>query len=305
MGHSGSTLLDSILGTHPDFLSTGELQYLGWQLFRTANKKPSTKDEDICTCGYDFRECIFWSRVIKQIFEKTGIDIAVHPEDFKNYFFGQFKYNEKIKLFDRIQGFLTRKILEAGFSFRYINLIEPRINQIINKNWLLFETMSKVSNKNFVVNSSKNFTHGLLFQQSRPSEVWFIFIHRSAEGLASSSKRWKHKTTIKDIIISKNNYEREVNKCKKNISDLNYIDVEYEEFARKPATSLDKMIHKLGALENYTRQSDDHFTIDPSQLHLVAGNPMRYRGKQLVRYDERWKTELSTKEKEMIQRLMQ
>lgn len=34
-GHSGSTLTDCILGTHPDVVSSGELRYINWQLERT------------------------------------------------------------------------------------------------------------------------------------------------------------------------------------------------------------------------------------------------------------------------------
>ena len=38
-GHTGSTLMDCILGTHPEFISNGELMYLNWQLERTKDQK--------------------------------------------------------------------------------------------------------------------------------------------------------------------------------------------------------------------------------------------------------------------------
>ena len=300
LGHSGSTLLDVILGTHPDFLSTGESRYLGWQLYRTIGKKASIKDQDICTCGHDFRECEFWSEVIRKLYKKTGIDISRHPKDFKNYFFESFKYNDKISFYQKIKGYLTRQILELGLSMSYVNLIAPEVNEVLKNNWILYEIMSDISNKKYIVNSSKNLVEGLLFQKSRPSDVIFIFIHRSLYGLWNSSKRWSKNDSIKNVALAKKVFENRIKKYKNNIKDLNYIEVDYEEFAAKPATVLDKIVNKAGATNNYIKQSNNQFYIDPSQLHLVAGNPMRYKGKQLVKYDERWKHELSTKEKNII-----
>jgi len=34
VGHSGSTLLDMLLGQFPNIFSTGELKHLTWQLYR-------------------------------------------------------------------------------------------------------------------------------------------------------------------------------------------------------------------------------------------------------------------------------
>lgn len=86
-GHSGSTLADCILGTHPDFISSGELRYLNWQLYRTMNKRASVKGQNICTCNKDFRECSFWSQVFQEIQNKTGCDIVSDPTSFDTAYF--------------------------------------------------------------------------------------------------------------------------------------------------------------------------------------------------------------------------
>jgi hypothetical protein len=74
-GHSGSTLLDCILRTHPEFLSSGELFYLNWQIAKTIKKKPTVEDQNICSCLKDFKDCDFWSKVFKSIKQKSGQDI--------------------------------------------------------------------------------------------------------------------------------------------------------------------------------------------------------------------------------------
>lgn len=303
MSHSGSTLMDCILGTHPQFLSTGEMRYLGWQLERTKHKIASIESQDICTCGNDFLDCIFWSQVIEQIHEITGIDFVNNPRNFHTSFFNQFAYQDRGKFTDRIKGYLVRQLLEQGGSLRSTILIEPRIKTWLYNSWLQYEIMSGISGKPIILDSSKHLTRGLLLQQSRQNDVYFIFIHRSAQALMSSSKRWKQEIPVDGVIKSKRLYEKRVHLYKQKVNSLQYFEATYKEFVRKPATFLKKIVTELEATDNYPKQSDENFFIDPSQLHLVAGNPMRYRGRQRVRYDARWKWELSEVELHQIEQL--
>ena len=82
-----------------------------------------------------------------------------------------------------------------------------------------------------------------------------------------------------------------------------YIETSYEEFAHKPASFLDNLVRQLGASSNYNKQTDNKFYIDPSKSHLVAGNPMRYKGRQKIKYDDSWKTRLTPNEIKIINQL--
>lgn len=292
MGHSGSTLLDCIMGTHQEFQSAGEMRYLNWQLERTKDKEASIKNQDICTCGKNFRNCQFWSRVIQSIKKKTGKNIEADPQSFDIAFFNQFSYQNrgghKPHFTDRVKAYLIREWLEQGWSLGKILWLEPKIKHWLANNWLLYETMAKVSGKRFVVDSSKHLTIALLLQQYRPDDVTLIFLHRKKEGLISSAGKRASKNGTeynpKEIIASQKKFESRINKLKKNIRNLNYIDLHYKNIADQPATSLELIVKKVNADPEYILQSDNNFFIDPSQLHLVAGNPMRYRGRQLVKY---------------------
>lgn len=55
-GHSGSTLLDLILGTHSRIESVGEFKRIG-RLYEAPQIKQT------CTCGEPFATCPFWTRV--------------------------------------------------------------------------------------------------------------------------------------------------------------------------------------------------------------------------------------------------
>lgn len=307
-GHTGSTLMDCILGTHPDFISSGELRYLNWQLHRTQNVTPSVSAQNICTCTLDFRECSYWSKVFNLIRNKSGADIVAEPTSFNTAYFNQFSYQNRggfEPIFsDKVKAYLFREWIELGLSYKKLLWMEPNVEKWLNNNWLLYESMAKVANKSIVVDSSKHLLIGLLLQQFRPKDVHLIFIHRSLEGLAASAKRRNNNQEIplnlNAILQSKKKYQDRIRKYKAHIKQLQHLDISYEGFVTQPTTFLSKVVEHVGASKDYPRQDNDNFYIDPSKMHLVAGNPMRYKGRQLVRYDERWKSELTEEEIKLI-----
>jgi hypothetical protein len=302
-GHSGSTLTDSILGTHPDFISSGELRYLNWQLARTKGVKATVSAQNICSCEQDFRECEYWSQVFELILKKTGNDIVSDPLSFNTAFFGKFAYKNRNgftrNFLEKVKGYFFRKWLEKGNKLNKIDWLEPKVNSWIKNNWLLYETMAEVAKRPIVVDSSKDLLIALLMQQYKPDDVHILFLHRSVKGLASSYKKWSEKAgnpfSISTVIQSKQKFENRVKKYKK-IKNLKYLDDEYEQIVKNPADFVSRVVRKTGAKLNYDKQLNNQFYIDPSKQHLVAGNPMRYRRKQLVSYDASWKKNLTESE---------
>ena len=61
--HSGSTLLDMVLGNLPNFVGLGEV-------FLTF--KGEFKDR--CTCNQPIEKCEFWGDVIKKLQEEPNLD---------------------------------------------------------------------------------------------------------------------------------------------------------------------------------------------------------------------------------------
>lgn len=306
-GHSGSTMADCILGTHPDFISSGELRYLNWQVHRTKEGTSSVKGQDICTCENDFRKCPFWSKVFSSIKQKTGKDLVTDPTSFDTAYFNQFAYQDwdgfTRSFYDRIRAYITRECIEQGWSYRLLPW-SVEIDRWLHNNWIIYETMSEVGERSVVVDSSKHLMIALLLQQYKPKDVTILFLHRSVEALAASAKRWAAKkgkeADLRAVVQGKQQFEKRVAKYKRKIKELQYIDITYEEMVYEPAFFLDSLVHALGVDSKYQKQQNESFFIDPSKQHLVAGNPMRYRGRQQIRYDERWKEELSEEELSFI-----
>ena len=56
-GHSGSTLLAMLLGSHPEICTIGEVKWLGVG-------DPATYQ---CSCGQSLAECVFWTRLANEL----------------------------------------------------------------------------------------------------------------------------------------------------------------------------------------------------------------------------------------------
>lgn len=309
-GHSGSTLLDCILGSHSGIQSSGELRFLNWQLDRTINTEPSVENQSICTCEKDFRDCSFWGKVINKLRSKTGVDIGKKPKDFDTAYFGQFSYRDRggdyRNFVSKIKKYVFRIWVEQGWRFSTIMWLEPKVKEWLKNNWLLYEAMSETAGKSVIVDSSKHLLIALLLQQYKPDDVTILFVHRSLEGLASSSKRKAVKNNqnflLDKVIQEKRIFEVRVKKYKENVKGIKFIDVDYEHFTQYPSSFLKQIVETMGLDEQFDYQDNEKFTFIPADQHLVAGNPMRYRGKQHVKYDERWKGELNAEELQRIKR---
>lgn len=97
-GHSGSTLLDFVIGSIPGVFSTGEVTYLPWQIYRRTGGDPSvTKEEalakqDVCSCLNTFRACDTWKTIIDRLSGAVGFDIYEDPFRFKMAIFANQRY---------------------------------------------------------------------------------------------------------------------------------------------------------------------------------------------------------------------
>lgn len=71
--HSGSTLLDMLLGSHSACLTLGEIHKL------------TQKSEGVCACGAEnYRECMFWVDVNQRLLASGGpalADLRLHADD--------------------------------------------------------------------------------------------------------------------------------------------------------------------------------------------------------------------------------
>lgn len=61
LGHSGSTLLELLLASHPDVVGLGEV---GLQVEMLLQNDPARIGQEVCSCGIPWRECGFWGELV-------------------------------------------------------------------------------------------------------------------------------------------------------------------------------------------------------------------------------------------------
>jgi hypothetical protein len=72
LGHSGSTLLDLLLGGHPRFIGLGEIG----DVIAPIGRDQPRNENPLCSCGQTAAECPFWSVVAHRIATAGEIPVA-------------------------------------------------------------------------------------------------------------------------------------------------------------------------------------------------------------------------------------
>lgn len=292
-GHSGSTLLDMVLGTLPKVVSSGEMVYIPWKIYK--ENHPEKYQTTYCSCGETMKNCNFWSPILKRSSKKIGFDILQKPEKFNISINRPYYYGRNVKLT------VLRKLMTLGSIFININYIIKFLTNFylrsIKANWLLFDTISEVSDKKIIVDSTKDIYRYLFLRNYRKTNIKLIILIRDVYGVASSAHHGLTEQRIKSVAKGwLNFYNVRLYRVIKNLDKSEYLVISYEELAK----NVNATRNKIGEFLNITDPIQDISSVYPSKMHIVAGNPLRNKDKMEVRYDERWKERLS---KEQINEL--
>jgi len=294
-GHSGSTLLDMTLGTLPNVASCGELLYIPWKIFK--ENRPEKYVTTYCGCGEKMSVCPYWLPVLKSVANKVHIDIYKHPEKFNISINHSFFYGKSLR------HNVLRKAMEKSSRFihiqKIIDLLYPFYSQSIENNWKLFDAMAEIHGEKVIVDSSKDIYRYLFLKKYRKHSSKLIILIRDVYGVASSIHNIPQLT---DALVSARAkawlryYNDRVYHVLKHLDKSEYIVIRYEDLAN----DFERTRKKLALFLDISEDLSDITYLYPSQMHIVAGNPVRSKEKMSVQYDERWKKRLTA---EQIDRL--
>lgn len=243
-GHSGSTLLDIIMGSVQGCFSAGELTYI-------------TRDtimNEYCSCRKKVPECEVWSEVVKEWEAKREISYKQYQQYRLNY--------ERKKTFFRA----------------LINYYRPSkgFMEYCKATLQLFQAIQKVTGCSVIIDSSKSPQRIIVLSQIVKLKV--IHLCRDFTGVLNSSK----KSSVKDIRagIEEDNppgrtWKVTLDWITTNLaaeifsSGLNSRKVFYQEYVTKPE-SLQHVHPILNTLD---------FKQSFSVPHMLAGNILRLKDK--------------------------
>lgn len=279
-GRSGSTLLDMLLGQVNGFYSTGELRFI-WSRGFAQNQ--------LCGCGKPFRECEFWSEVIKAGFGKfEDVDFA-RIEELRLSTEHRFARGASIK---------ARPELWAPYKEYY----EACQN--------LYQAIYKISGCEFIVDSSKNTAHGFVLANMPQIELFTVHLIRDSRAVAHSWRRekvrpeiyWEQKFMGQRKIVGSAirwNSMQQLSEKLRHTSKQNAL-LRYEDLVNAPKKSLMDIFDDL-QIDRPALDFIDGIHANLRISHTVSGNPVRFTNKEIkIQPDVEWKRAMTWRHKWMV-----
>jgi len=270
VGRSGSTLLDTILGNHPDMEGVGELCNIsenGW----IANR--------YCACGQRVNNCPFWSEVRREWAERTGTG-------------NEYRYASLIRALEKRRAWLGRLAQE-------IRRGSSRVQEYLELTKALFEGIKIASGKSIIVDSSKRASRALLLSQIPEVDLHVIHLVRDVRGVVWSKK--KSFPINERAGLSKGEVPQSSVRSSLAWNLVNVVDewtrrrlfapksirVRYEDCVAHPKETLPQ----IGRLIDVDLSELAEAIVAGEQMeigHTISGNYMRMAGPARVRPDTAW-----------------
>lgn len=242
-GHSGSTLLDVVLGNHPEIASHGELVNLsrdGWI------------SNEYCSCGERANDCPFWRDVRRAWLERASVD-------------GVESYAELQNAFERY-GSWPRLLLERRRP-------SPRFRAYAEHTRALFETLREVSGKPILLDSSKVPLRAFALAMTPGVDLRLVHLVRDGRGVAVSLDRKNCPVWRTALLWTRANLASEW--VLRRLDPGKSVRIRYENLIADPKDALDK-IGKVARVD-LTEVADALSAGDVMEIgHNIAGNRLRH-----------------------------
>lgn len=287
-GHSGSTLLDMLLGSHSRIASLGEIINLPMD-WATNNR---------CTCGANVRDCSVWSNVVHEFERRDGIDVTANPYSLNlgpiYAVVGDSKVTGRTyRLRRRLGSGLHYLELKTG-AFGALRPLLPTIYRGLENNLYLYDLVGKQLGVDFVVDSSKVYAKAVGLYKMAPDRVKIILLVRDGRAVYYSMRKRNFDRTL-SLNSWYTHFRRALPLIEKHVDAKDVLTVRYEDLASDPAKEMQRICAFAG------------IGYEPAMLdfkskvhHNVNGNDMRFSTASEIRLDTSWVTKLAEDEKKFF-----
>ena len=280
-GHSGSTLLDILLGAHDRGLSLGELTQLPKNLALDSQ----------CSCGNNISACEFWRPIVDGYGHLNGIDYWSAPYRLDLGFINasdEVDHSHQTAIRD-----LHRRAVYAlqFFSYKHVQggfpgtrgLTEASARQKAR----LLEYIGTQTGSEFVVDSSKHYLEAVSLYTADPGNTKVILLLRDGRAVFYSGLR-RGMSPDAALAAWYNHWQRAITVLTRQIPSENIIRTRYEDIASRPEQEIGRLFAAIG------KEPANFPDIESAdRRHIVNGNRMRFTERRAVSFDEKWRRELS------------
>lgn len=283
---SGSTVLDQALGAAEGVFNVGELRRLKDFANLNIESIRDPANQRGCTCGSKISDCAFWKEVEKEAqLEIAKTEFSSQLGSFHRTFF-------KI-IFFAIGPSATKWI--SGFYQPF------RRELTIGENcFKIYTAISKITNSEYIVDSSKLIHQYLVLKTVRFKNVNLLALFRDGRAVSKSMIRGERIKFFKKGKYS----DRSQNPLRAAIfhwcntclhillfymrtSSKERLFVRYEDFCSDPKYFINRILHQFGK-SNLAIRMD----LSAKQDHNIGGSPSRFRfDLNTIKLDDVWKKE--------------
>lgn len=276
-GHSGSTLLDMMLGSHPRCESIGEVIHLPMDM---ATNRP-------CACGEPMQNCSLWPEVIRRM----GVDPRVDPYALNlGYAIAKVGDWRRTSLLHR---FLTRpknalKYAELRYDYDWLRALTPAFTDGIANTQKVYEHVRVLTGKDVIVDSSKHYLRAVELYRKQPDMTRLVLLVRDGRGVYYSGLKrgfGRHYS----LSAWNEHYRRTLVLLQKYVPEAHRITVRYEDLVQNTRATLERLCHFLGI-----EFTDAMLDFRSAVHHNVNGNDMKFASASGLRLDVAWKSQLKS-----------
>lgn len=280
-GHSGSTLLDLLLGTHSNVETVGEISHL------SKNIALNTK----CTCGMPVRSCDVWGEVLNIVDDQLGVDVYKDPYSLN---MGYSKASVVVDEAHQNNLYLLKRKIVLGFYYLKLRfgiklLAKPlaSLDESINHTYAVYNAIRKVQKVDVVVDSSKEYLKAIGIYKKSPDRTRIIVLTRDGRGVFYSNLKRGY-TLKRSLNAWKRLYARAMPLLKQHVESEHILHVKYEDLAENAAREAARICEFIGL--NYESEMLD---FSGKVHHSTNGNDMRFSKSSEIRIDKAWKEKMS------------
>jgi len=294
-GHSGSTLLELLLGAHPAIASMGELEKLSLQFARDHAPYPG-----LCSCGKRPNDCETWRAVADAVRERCGVDLGREPFRFRVSDVG---LEEDFGL----RALPHWLLHHSSRWWRYLSYRHrPRAvgrpgqrrpcHQWVANRLFVADVIRHKTGARTVVDASKDYLAMRDIYDSDGATVKILFISRDVLGTVSSELREGQTVTSAAKAWVKVNAR--ILELLEGVAETDWMHVRYEDLCRDTVGTAERLCRFIG------------YEYDPAMAdlsrrhhHTIGGNRVRFRAIGSVEEDLSWKQTLSAADVRAIERI--
>jgi hypothetical protein len=253
LSHSGSTLLNLLLGNHPNLIGLGEIDTI---LHMTPSRLESEKVMR-CSCGERVATCRFWAPAVSAL--------LAHPHASLRQ-----RYSILFDTFQNIYGG-DYQIVDASKYIHALRLVSAMPEIDLKVVHLIKDVRGFVVSHRDATDAEMKYRHLPVIGSTRFSR--WLYLHTNKTPTYLFWKWYLRNTAVTRLLDS---------------SSIKNVRIGYDELAQHPAEILQQIFRFLEV-----PPPNDSATIPrQTNSHVFMGNPMLADQEKMgvVRYDDRWKS---------------